>query len=63
MLNCTGLDGKWTNMETGADFPVLLGSKISLSCKEGYRLRGDKIVSCHRETQFYYHTETNCERK
>ncbi|XP_063693307.1 semaphorin-5B-like [Bolinopsis microptera] len=61
MLNCTGLDDKWTNMETSTDFPVLLGSKISLRCIEGYRLKGDNMVSCQRETQFNYDTEPNCE--
>jgi predicted methyltransferase len=42
------------------NFPVNEGTVIKLSCKVGYQLEGDSTVTCNKNTEFQYSTETLC---
>ena len=43
-------------------FPVSEGTVLTLSCKAGYQLKGDKEVTCSTETdsEFQHTTEPRC---
>ena len=50
-------------MVADKQFPVSEGSVISLSCKEGYQLKGDNLVTCQHDTQFQFLREPECGSK
>ena len=58
--DCTGLKTTWTNMKTDKAFPVFKGTVLSLSCNDGYELKGDQTVTCTRNTEFQFSVEPNC---
>ena len=58
--DCTGLKTTWTNMKASKQFPVYSGTVLSLSCNEGYELKGDETVTCIQNTEFQYSTEPTC---
>ena len=60
MIKCAGLKTAWTNMVADKEFPVTVGTVLTLSCMEGYRLTGDKVVTCTKDTEFQYTTEPQC---
>ena len=41
-------------MEADKNFPVTVGTVITLSCKEGFEFNGDNIVTCASENKFKY---------
>ena len=57
---CTGLKRTWYNMKTDTQFPILAKTAFVLSCNEGYELKGDKIVTCIKDTEFANSTEPKC---
>ena len=58
--DCTGLKTTWNNMKTDKQFPVSTGTVLSLSCNEGFELKGDKTVTCTTGTKFQFSVEPNC---
>ena len=58
--DCTSQKKTWTNMKASKQFPVSTGTVLSLSCNEGYELKGDETVTCIQNTEFQYSTEPNC---
>ena len=55
-----GLKPTWTGMTADRTFPVTVGTVVTLSCKEGYELGGDKTVTCTKDTEFKFSTEPQC---
>ena len=47
-------------MRADPDFPVSTGTVLFLSCNDGYKLKGDKTVTCFRNTEFQFSVEPNC---
>ena len=47
-------------MKTDTQFPILAKTAFVLSCNEGYELKGDKIVTCIKDTEFANSTEPKC---
>ena len=47
-------------MTADKTFPVTLGTVVTLSCKEGYELGGDKTVTCTKDTEFTFSAEPQC---
>ena len=47
-------------MKADKQFPVSTGTVLSLSCNEGYELKGDKTVTCTTNTKFQFSVEPNC---
>ena len=47
-------------MKADKQFPVSTGTVLSLSCDEGYEIRGDKTVTCTTNTKFQFTVEPNC---
>ena len=47
-------------MKTDKQFPVSTGTVLSLSCNEGYELKGDKTVACTTSLKFQFSVEPNC---
>ena len=47
-------------MKADKQFPVSTGTVLSLSCNEGYKLKGDKTVTCTTSTEFQFSVEPNC---
>ena len=58
--DCIGLKTTWTNMKADKQFPVPTGTILSLSCDEGYELKGDETVICTTNTKFKYSVEPTC---
>ena len=58
--DCTGLKTTWANMKADKQFAVSTGTVLSLSCNEGYELKGDKTVTCNKNTEFQYSVEPYC---
>ena len=48
------LHPSWNGVKTDVKFPVAAGTELTLSCKAGYRLEGDKTVTCTKDTEFTY---------
>ena len=46
---CVGLPEQWTALQTDAQFPVSIGTVISVSCSPGYTHTGDTLVTCNTE--------------
>ena len=58
---CNSLKESWTNMIADKAFPVAAGTVLTLSCQTGYKLQGDNIVTCTKETEFTHTgTEPKC---
>ncbi|XP_063693433.1 uncharacterized protein LOC134825211 isoform X2 [Bolinopsis microptera] len=57
---CTGFKATWTNMITTTMFPVIQGTELSLSCEQGYGLKGDDTVTCVTDTEFTAVVEPLC---
>ena len=47
-------------MKADKQFPVPTGTILSLSCDEGYELKGDETVICTTNTKFKYSVEPTC---
>ena len=47
-------------MKADKQFRVSTGTVLSLSCNEGYELKGDKTVTCTTSTEFQFSVEPNC---
>ena len=39
-------------MESDEKFPVAVGTEVTLSCKAEYELKGDKTVTCTKDTEY-----------
>ena len=55
---CTSLTTTWSQMVPDKTFPVVHGTVLTLSCKDGHQMNGDKEVTCIVGTEFSY-SETN----
>ena len=51
------------NLFTTTEFPVNHGSTVSVSCDSGYKLVGDKVITCVRDKQFSYGIEPHCQQR
>ena len=51
-LQCTGLDPAWSQLTTEATFPVDEGTVLTVSCEEGFLLRGSNTITCTEGTTF-----------
>ena len=60
VVQCSGLNPDWTNMDTTSSFPVPAGTVLSLSCNDGYELKGDSKVTCTEDTEFQFSEKPNC---
>ena len=47
-------------MKTEAQFPVLQGTVITLTCEAGHVIKGDVSVTCLYDNQFQFPTEPSC---
>ena len=47
-------------MRADEQFPVSKGVVLSLICDEGHELKGDKEVTCTRNTEFQFSEEPIC---
>ena len=47
-------------MEVTPNFPVTLGTELTVSCVEGYGLVGDETVTCQSGKQFGFGTKPEC---
>ena len=47
-------------MKADKYFPVTVGTTVTLSCIPGYELKGDKTVTCTKETDFTFSEEPEC---
>ena len=56
---CTGLPNL-QNILTDTTFPVIIGTKIELSCTEGYTFQGDTTITCIKDTTFTIGTPPTC---
>jgi hypothetical protein len=44
-------------MKADDKFPVAKGTVVTLTCTDGYQIKGDKTVTCTRNTDFDYSME------
>ncbi|KAL5260150.1 hypothetical protein ACHWQZ_G010311 [Mnemiopsis leidyi] len=58
--SCVGLKETWTNIETKTIFPARPGTKITLTCGEGYQLLGDDVITCQLEREFSFKNQPQC---
>ena len=47
-------------MKADKQFPVSTGTVLTLSCNVGYELKGDKTVTCTKNTEFQFSVEPAC---
>ena len=47
-------------MTADKTFPVTVGTVVTLSCKAGFKLKGDNTVTCTKDTEFKFSTEPQC---
>ena len=47
-------------MESSPSLPVVQGVELTLSCTEGYGLRGDEKITCQKDNEFTYQTSPQC---
>ena len=47
-------------MESTPSLPVVGGVELTLSCTEGYGLKGDNQVTCQQEREFTYQRSPQC---
>ena len=47
-------------MKADPDFPVSTGTVLSLSCNDGYELRGDKTITCTTNTKYHFTDDPKC---
>ena len=47
-------------MEADKKFPVTAETVVTLSCKAGYQIKGDKAVTCDKDTEFKFSKEPQC---
>ena len=61
-VECTGLKEAWTsnNVLSDQDFPVVEGTVLTLSCRGGEEIEGDKTVTCVKDTEYQYTEEPKC---
>ena len=59
-LQCTGLDPAWSQLTTEATFPVEAGAVLTVTCKEGFLLRGSNTITCTEGTTFSSDTTPTC---
>ena len=57
---CTGLDPAWSQLTTEATFPVDEGTVLTVSCEEGFLLRGSNTITCTEGTTFSSATTPTC---
>ena len=57
---CTGLKEAWSNVLSDQDFPVVEGTVLTLSCRGGEEIEGDKTVTCVKDTEYQYTEEPKC---
>ena len=54
---------EWTDVETGAGFPVPHGTAVTVSCPTGYEQGEVTTVTCDEGTTFTYTTPPSCTEK
>ena len=52
IVPCTSLDPAWNQLTTEATFPVEAGTVLTVSCEEGFLLRGSNTITCTEGTTF-----------
>ena len=57
---CSGLDPAWDKITTEVAFPVETGTKLTVSCEEGFLLKGTNTVTCTEGTTFSSDTTPQC---
>ena len=57
---CTGFESGWNSMESTPSLPVVQGVEVTLSCTEGYGLKGDEKITCQKDNEFTYQTSLQC---
>ncbi|KAL5249499.1 hypothetical protein ACHWQZ_G018378 [Mnemiopsis leidyi] len=60
---CTGLDPAWNDLATEITFPVDTGTELTVSCEDGFHLRGSKTITCTEGTTFSSVTTPICIQK
>ena len=58
--SCTGLTETWSNLVTKTIFPVKPGTSVTVECDTGYRLSGDKVITCQTDKRFSFKQEPSC---
>ena len=61
MSGCDGFPDDWIGVRTEAEFPVVPGSAITVSCEDGYINTGSKVVTCY-VGNLEYETKPACKR-
>ena len=59
---CTGLKEAWTinNVLSDQEFPIVEGTVLTLSCRGGEEIEGDKSVTCVKDTEYDLSVEPKC---
>ena len=57
---CTRLDPAWNHLTTAVNFPADTGTVLTVSCKEGFKLRGSNTITCTAGTTFSSDTSPSC---
>ncbi|KAL5248183.1 hypothetical protein ACHWQZ_G017382 [Mnemiopsis leidyi] len=60
-VSCEGLPDSWRNMKTETQFPLPPGNEVSLKCRTGYTLSGDKTVTCQEGGTFSFTNPPVCQ--
>jgi len=55
-----GIDPAWNQLTTEATFPVEAGIVLTVSCEEGFLLRGSNTITCTEGTTFSTVTTPTC---
>ena len=54
----------WVGVKTETEFPVDTGTKITVSCQEGYINTGSSVVTCNTYLyQDVYYTAKPCQKE
>ena len=56
----SGLDPAWSQLTTEATFPVEAGTVMTVSCEEGFLLKGSNTITCTEGTTFSSTTTPTC---
>jgi hypothetical protein len=59
-IKCSGLDPAWSKVTTDTRFPVDKETVLTVSCEEGFTLRGSNTVTCTEGTTFSSDTTPTC---
>ncbi|KAL5253100.1 hypothetical protein ACHWQZ_G015760 [Mnemiopsis leidyi] len=60
-VSCEGLPKSWKNVNTETQFPLPPRSEVSLKCRTGYTLSGDRTVTCQEGRTFSFTNPPVCQ--